>query len=80
MFASRNFLQGSEVPGLVIVTESMTGKHNSDLISRCISNLVIVTSDSKFQNLVQDENRVHCIKVQGIFIFTLKFSSKMTPT
>ena len=67
-FCFRYFLQGSETPGLVLVTDSMNGNYHTDLISRCINTLVIVARDSAFHDLIKDDHRIHCIQVQGNII------------
>ena len=63
----RNQLQGFESPGVVIITELLTATHNNELISRCMSNLIIVTTDSLFVNRVEGNPQVLCIEVQGHF-------------
>ena len=61
----RNDLQGIECPGVVIISSSINGTHSMKLISRCISNLVLVTKESELGDLKKDHDTFHIIHVQG---------------
>ena len=78
-YFSRNDLQGIECPGVVIISSSINGTHSMDLISRCISTLVLVTNESELSGLKNDYETFHTIKVQGnpsvlfFFFWVIKF-------
>jgi hypothetical protein len=67
----RNDLQGFECPGMVIVSATVTGVNINELISRCMSNLIIVSVDEDFEQLVENQCDVQIIPAQGIAFFSI---------
>jgi hypothetical protein len=51
---------------MVIVSASVTGVTSNELISRCMSHLIIVSVDEDFEHLVKNQNFVEIIPAQGI--------------
>ncbi len=73
-FLFRNDLQGFECSGMVIVSATVTGVTSNELISRCMSNLIIVSVDEDLEQLVKNQSFVKIIPAQGIkFTFYVAF-------
>jgi hypothetical protein len=51
---------------MVIVSASVTGVNSNELISRCMSNLIIVSVDEDLEKLVENQSFVQIIPAQGI--------------
>jgi hypothetical protein len=58
-------LQGYEVPVLVLFTDYLSGQHNNKVISRCISNLIIVSNEDQLEKLPFDHTMTRKIIIRG---------------
>jgi hypothetical protein len=56
---------------MVIVSATVTSVNINELISRCISNLIIVSVDEHLEQLVKDESIVQIIPAQGMAFFSI---------
>jgi hypothetical protein len=60
-------LQGFEIPALVFFGNNMDGNHNNKVVSRCISNLILVINEDVAKSLQLDENLSLTIPIYGLF-------------
>ena len=63
--SSDQYIQGFEVPFLVLFTTNLEGSHNERVLSRCMTELVVICSGNSVQRLfkaVQHSDQF-CIKI-----------------
>jgi hypothetical protein len=58
-------LQGFEIPALVFFGNNMDGNHNNKVVSRCISNLILVINEDVAKSLQLDKNLSLTIPIYG---------------
>jgi hypothetical protein len=59
-----HLLQGFEIPALVFFGNNMDGNHNNKVVSRCISNLILVINEDVAKSLQLDEKLI--IPIDGL--------------
>jgi hypothetical protein len=64
-------LQGSEVPALVFFGNQLDGKHNNEIFSRCISNLILVIKYEVVKSLLLDPSQSQVIPIYGLCFLLL---------
>jgi len=62
---SESFIQGAEIPAVVLFANSIDGTHNNKLFSRCISNLILVFKEDQAISMKLNSNMAHTIPVYG---------------
>ncbi len=61
-----NFIQGFEVPILVLFCSSVTGPHNENVFSRCKSKLIVICNEEQANIIAaQSEQGARAIDVYG---------------
>jgi hypothetical protein len=61
-----DFIQGFEVPILVLFCSSVTGPHNESVFSRCKSKLIVICNEEQANTIVaQSEQGARAIDVYG---------------
>ena len=75
MFTFRNdFIQGFEVPVLVLFCSSLSGPHNENVFSRCMSKLIVICPEVQANSIVESSN--HGAKSISIYGKFRKYSYK----
>jgi hypothetical protein len=70
-----DFIQGFEVPILVLFCSTMTGPHNENVFSRCKSKLIVICNEEQANTIAaQSEQGARAIDVYGEYFGLFKAS------
>ena len=68
IYFSVSSLQGFEVPALAYIGNIVDGRHNNEIFSRCISNLIIIALEKHVKNY-KDDTCITINQILGKFLF-----------